>query len=485
VAVLCSVCLAALLSFAGCGESTRIAEQGPPEVPPVELLEQAEQLNAMARYDEAIELLEGYLEEHPRARLVHFNLGALYGNKGDHIKAAEEFEAELALDPDYPPAYHHLGLSAENRGELETAIRWYRAHVEYDAQDWAPRYRAGRLLAELGRNDEAAEALGQAVALAPREPDPLVELGKIRVAQGDLETARVLFEGAVGLDPSHADATYNLGRLLVRLGEEQQGNELLERFRDLAQRQDRIEHYQQASSLAGSDHMQRFRLGEELLELGRADEALMAFESALLMQPDYWPARVKSGIALMQLQRLEDALAVLEEANRLQQDEFDIHLKLAQVYALLGRRPEARSFVTSASLIRPFSPAETRETAEILFFAGFAEDGWLVLSEGVQRDPRNAGIRFDMARYLHLVRRDDEAYEHYRAAAELEPANPLYGVGWVLIRLDRVGNPQVVVQSLDRYSDREVRAAYDRLRDLPGAERLGELLQDRLGITPR
>jgi hypothetical protein len=148
---------------------------------------------------------------------------------------------------------------------------------------------------------------------------------------------------------------------------------------------------------------------------------------------------------------------------------------------MLGRQTEARSFLTSASNQRPFSSSETRLTAEVLFRSGYAEDGWAVLTAGVRADPQDAAIRFDMARYLHLGNKADLALPHYREAAKLQPSNPVYALGWALIRVERVGDPAVLVQELDRYSDAEIRDAYTYLQDLPGAPRLGQLLQDRLG----
>ena len=59
------------------------------------LLEKANQLFTEKKYDEAIALLEQFIEENPDVYQIHLNIGDCYREKGEFIKAKEEYNRVL------------------------------------------------------------------------------------------------------------------------------------------------------------------------------------------------------------------------------------------------------------------------------------------------------------------------------------------------------------------------------------------------------
>jgi tetratricopeptide (TPR) repeat protein len=66
------------------------------------------------------------------------------------------------------------------------------------------------------RLDIATGAASQARSLAPNEPDVHFLSGKVSLAAGDLDAARIHQERALALDPAHSGAMNELGRIRLR-----------------------------------------------------------------------------------------------------------------------------------------------------------------------------------------------------------------------------------------------------------------------------
>lgn len=76
----------------------------------------------------------------------------------------------------------------------------------------------GNVLTEIDRFEEAAEAYGQAIALAPGLADAHSNLGVLLRGLGRFAEAEEQYRAAIAADPDHADAYDNLGRLLAGTG---------------------------------------------------------------------------------------------------------------------------------------------------------------------------------------------------------------------------------------------------------------------------
>jgi tetratricopeptide (TPR) repeat protein len=87
------------------------------------------------RRDAALKLVIRGLEKHPGHVEAHHLLGLLYREGGESVKAFDEWDIALALDPDHGPSRREIGLVCWERGDFATAVRHLERALENDAFD--------------------------------------------------------------------------------------------------------------------------------------------------------------------------------------------------------------------------------------------------------------------------------------------------------------------------------------------------------------
>lgn len=87
------------------------------------------------RRDAALKLCIRGLEKHPDHVEAHYLLGLLYREGGDTLRAFDEWDIALALDPEHGGSRREIGLVAHARGEHAVAVRHLEKALEADAFD--------------------------------------------------------------------------------------------------------------------------------------------------------------------------------------------------------------------------------------------------------------------------------------------------------------------------------------------------------------
>jgi tetratricopeptide (TPR) repeat protein len=100
-------------------------------------------------------------------------------------------------------------------------------------------------------------------------------------------------------------------------------------------------------------------LGNALFTAGRPGEALVHYQAAVRVKPDYAQAYYNLGNALGKTPgRLSEAVAPYEEAIRLQPDFLEAHFNLAVAFLKLSvRTGEARQHLEAVLRIQPGNEA--------------------------------------------------------------------------------------------------------------------------------
>jgi tetratricopeptide (TPR) repeat protein len=194
------------------------------------------------RYDEAGETFARLIAENPRDAALYTGLASALAGLGRRADALEQFEAALALDPIFVPAYHNRGIYYERLGETEAAIADFRTALRYDAAYEPSRRALERLgasvverVARTPAEQEAAGLLAQASEAMRRgdymgaatlleraqrlTPDVAAiyqQQANVAYLAGDRAAAITALEKALALEPDNALFRRNLQRLRQR-----------------------------------------------------------------------------------------------------------------------------------------------------------------------------------------------------------------------------------------------------------------------------
>lgn len=77
-----------------------------------------------------LETLRTMVAEKPGDSFLRYGLAMEYRNAGDLEAALKEFRALREASPDYSAAYYHGGQTLERLGQEEEAREWYREGIE-------------------------------------------------------------------------------------------------------------------------------------------------------------------------------------------------------------------------------------------------------------------------------------------------------------------------------------------------------------------
>ncbi len=186
----------------------------------------------------------------------------------------------------------------------------------------------------------AAQRLGQALPLDPKNYELIFTAASLHEAAQNLEEAEVLARKVVGLSPRHFEAWMLLGKLLQELPE---------------QADQAIEALHQAADLRPEDPEPRMMLAELLLDQEDLQGALEAAQEAV--------ARRKDGETLLllgqvHLARGESLLAVpiLKDASAYLPGDLHVREALAEAYLLQDERPKAFAILKELLLQNPGDP---------------------------------------------------------------------------------------------------------------------------------
>ena len=188
----------------------------------------AELYEKAGRRDDAVDLLEKAVTDHPSADALIEALSGLYFRAGNPAKAEAVLNTRLKADPKDITIRSRLASLYLDQKKYDDAIGEYARVVAEGPGDVALLNNLAWLYQQKGDLVKARDLAEQAVAAAPRAP--LVEdtLGWILVTQGEAEKALTYLSAANLSAPKNPDIQYHLAVALNRLGRTADAQAMLE-----------------------------------------------------------------------------------------------------------------------------------------------------------------------------------------------------------------------------------------------------------------
>ncbi len=190
-------------------------------------------------------------------------------------RAGAELAHQLALNADQPLGRLQLGLHDFARGDATSAVGHLEKAVAWDPFSPPFRHELAVVLSTRGQNEEALAQLKEAVRLDPKNAEYHYKLALAWNEAGNLGLTEIELQRAVNLDPQHGRAWYNLGLAQHAQGKTEAALNSLLKGEVVAPTDPRIP-YARATILA---------------QLGQIDEARVAAQRSLTIDPGYADAR--------------------------------------------------------------------------------------------------------------------------------------------------------------------------------------------------
>ncbi|MCL2641611.1 MAG: tetratricopeptide repeat protein, partial [Phycisphaerales bacterium] len=158
----------------------------------------------------AMGLIEGSIAIVPQAD-AYANLAEIRRQMGDLDAAVALARKSLAMDANGPTAHLHLAMALLGQRKLDEALVHAKRVVELWQNSGRGQALAGVILMELGRAQEAARMLEDAIRRNPSEIVPLMNLGMACRQISEFDKAVEAHQRALALAPNHPGVWMHLG----------------------------------------------------------------------------------------------------------------------------------------------------------------------------------------------------------------------------------------------------------------------------------
>jgi TolB-like protein/Flp pilus assembly protein TadD len=142
----------------------------------------------MARYDEAIRMIERAHELDPLSLVINRNLGQVYYRSGQYERGKEIFQGILAKNPNFSYLHYHLGNIEFQQGRYAEALALFQKEKD-SARGWALHIQPwiGMAYAKQGKTDEARTILADLISQSQQNHVPPTPVAALYFVLGDTD----------------------------------------------------------------------------------------------------------------------------------------------------------------------------------------------------------------------------------------------------------------------------------------------------------
>ena len=189
----------------------------------------------------------------------------------------------------------------EDAGNLPGAMAQWKALRDRIPFTAGPHYYLGKVLARMGKSQDAVQELDLALAIRPDLPEALSEKGRLLAKLNRSEEGLKLLEKAAQLEPGNARICVDRAEVLASMGRRGEAQSQL----------------QLAVQLQPGFWEAHYLLGVELAVDEQVSSAAEQFLETVRLNPGYALGHLNLGIALAKLNRINDAASQFQETLRL------------------------------------------------------------------------------------------------------------------------------------------------------------------------
>ncbi len=288
----------------------------------------------------------------------------------------------------------------------------------------------------------------------------MVREGLAHHQRGALAEARKSYQAALESDPAHFDAQHLLGVLALQAGNPAEAAELIaaalqtraalpfaadahvnhgSALKALGRLDEAIQAYDRAIICRPHHAIAYFNRANVLRDLGRQDDAITGFQHVLTLKPDDGDAHFNLGLAQVDVGQFSAAVVSFENALRHNIRSAEIYEAYGRVLRTLGRLEEALASFEALALLRPGSAGSYGNRGVVLADLGREREALADYNRAIALDPRDASFYSNRGQVLRNAGDLEAAAADFALASTLNPKSvkALYNLGTLLSRLKR------------------------------------------------
>jgi len=447
----------------------------------------------LARYEEALPILEACVRAKPDYALAWNTYGGALNACGRHDEAGQAFARAVEAAPEFLAARQNLARTRAGQKDLAGARQIYEELIGLAPDDASIRIDYARVLLSFGLSEDAAQVLQTALERDPRSVGGWLTLAGIREQQSRWREQLDAAMRTLELDMEVAAGHILAATALLRLGQDELAEERL----------------RAATQLAGDnpDLLDATAGVYETMKLGNA--AIALFRRSLALRPDGAIAQARlfdltmsvcdwSQYDALSQQRMAQLQADVEDPQRpLSLDVFNLQA-LPISYELTARaaRKAARQIAVAARNGGDTAPFVHTRPARDRIRLGYAlAYTWvhslpLVLQELVARHDRD---RFELFGYSirpcncgEFSRRYRASFDHFRDVPEAAPHSAAQAIhrDEIDLLIDTTGLTSINCMSISSFRPAPVQLHAFGYSITTGADYIDYLISDRTYIPP-
>ncbi len=334
------------------------------------------------QYDKAVGQYQKILSMKPAdVSQVHYLLAKAYASLKDYESAIEQYEAIIAENPKDYRSMGAAGGMLEKANDYEGALKWYQKAIDISPVDQTAEMRISKsqVFAKMNKIAEAEKELEIAIAAEPKNNRPIMELGKLLLANQRSDEAAVQFNKVVELQPGNNEAREALLDIYRKQGKW-----------DLA--------IEQVKKLGETDpaYASPTVIGRLLADADHIDEAIEQYEKAIEENKDQGTFyRLDLASMLVNKERYDDAVQQYTKLTTDRRMRVDGYLGIAETRAKQGRVDDAIQAYKQVILLTPTRPGVIGKCGELVRKQNKTDEWTAFLLDYIKRT--DAGVLYEEA----------------------------------------------------------------------------------------
>ena len=336
-------------------------------------------------------------------RLLHAE-GDSQNSRDFYFQALIAYEKAIEIKPAYNEAWYNHGRLLSDLGRNEEAVASYIKTIEFKPKSYNSWCSHGHSLLSLGRYKEALESYNKAIEFKSNHCEIWHGLGAVLYRLGEFKAARTAYEKAIKIKPTNPSFWYGRGTASYDLGEYECA----------------IKDYKEAITLDLKNYEAWSAQGTSFHRLSQYKQSMEAYDQAIKIKPNRYEAWNGRGEVLYDLEQYKEAILSYEKAIEINPNLDGALSDLGRTLSLLGQYEKAILSFDKAIEINPNSHTTWHSRGLALYRLKRYEDAIVSYEKAIEIKPDFEMAWHDRGSMLRLFGREEDAIVSYEKAIEIK-----------------------------------------------------------------